>query len=709
MSQTDSKAQRESLKEIEFDVFSYIHDSRQTYGLRAQEYTRYRRYCAHHLRTVRKSAKMTQGTSKAYSKNDVTADVATTPEHIEILVLEAERAWAYAMDLRELYSRTEEPRQRYHLIRRLRAACKAGEQLAAIADGVCDKRTSLACYAYWLQIRAQLCFELEEWQNALDCAVFCCVISKQLGATGSSQQQALAHAVIENLDPIVRLAAYQVRMEGAQQLQPSAITTQWYGLHMKSDLGRVEGVINGFAAAEASLKALGAANDGHSASDEQDPSFANCLEWRGGSVRFASSALSSQIEDAEALLLQAIDDKALFKPDALDTLVKDASNLFKKIGKTARSCVTDASAASAKVGSAATDKLSSAYLLVEMYSLCVQHAISVNKNIQQADKIAAGLGIAPGDTGASFGKSGDTGETWFADDIEEKSTAASTASGQKKNASKKAGLERLAQGTRMVLLYDMARKSIEHLGAACSKILARVSPSTGGSVYAQQIADEIAAASLYYSCVRDYYSAALHAQPQHQRYLDSLALLDRLREDTLPRAAKAIAEAESKQAPERRKASAADKVWAQMTTFGSDDVARLARSVTKAVSVVHGLCVAAGDSFDKQGEAKGKNKAKANAQKDWFSDPSAQPTMVPNALAPDSSQKADIAGRPRAVPHLVDLQNAEFAAVPMKPLFYDLAGSGIDFDMAAIEAKAGKPTSGAGSKLGSIIGSLWGR
>ncbi|KAI7830966.1 hypothetical protein BX661DRAFT_90987 [Kickxella alabastrina] len=161
---------------IEFDIFGYVHDSRQTYGLRAQDYSRYRRYCAHHLRTVRKSVKMMQGTSTVYRKKEVTAEEATKPAHIEILVLEAERAWAYAMDLRELFSRTEEPRQRYHLIRRLKAACKAGSQLATVAASICDRRTSLAAYAYWLQIQGQMHFELGEWEAALDCAVLSRVV-----------------------------------------------------------------------------------------------------------------------------------------------------------------------------------------------------------------------------------------------------------------------------------------------------------------------------------------------------------------------------------------------------------------------------------------------------------------------------------------------------------------------------------------------------
>ncbi|KAJ2036085.1 signal recognition particle subunit srp68, partial [Coemansia sp. S2] len=105
---------------IEFGIFGYIHESRQTYGLRAQDYLRYRRFCAHRLRNVRSGVKLTQGTSTAFRKKEVTVDMVKKPEHLEILLLQAERAWAFAMDLRELYSRTEEPRQRYHLIRRLR-------------------------------------------------------------------------------------------------------------------------------------------------------------------------------------------------------------------------------------------------------------------------------------------------------------------------------------------------------------------------------------------------------------------------------------------------------------------------------------------------------------------------------------------------------------------------------------------------------------
>ncbi|KAJ2538399.1 hypothetical protein GGF49_005937 [Coemansia sp. RSA 1853] len=70
----------------------HIHDSRQAHGLRAQDYTRYRRFCAHHLHTVRKAAKLTQGLAAGFSKLNVTSENASSTLHVEVQLLQAERA-----------------------------------------------------------------------------------------------------------------------------------------------------------------------------------------------------------------------------------------------------------------------------------------------------------------------------------------------------------------------------------------------------------------------------------------------------------------------------------------------------------------------------------------------------------------------------------------------------------------------------------------
>ncbi|KAJ2061495.1 signal recognition particle subunit srp68 [Coemansia sp. S146] len=669
---------------IEFDIFGYIHDSRQTYGLRAQDYLRYRRFCAHRLRNVRSGAKLTQGTSTAFRKKEVSADMVKKPEHLEILLLQAERAWAFAMDLRELYSRTEEPRQRYHLIRRLRAACKASEQLAAAAaSGTCDGRTSLEAQAYRLQMQSQLFFELEEWTSALDCAVLSRVISEQLALLGSSRHYALAHAMVEALDPIVRLAAYRARMAGAQQSQPTELAAQWYSTKMLNDVARAEQAIPGYGDITAALDALVASANSSVSGDAQVLAYANSLKWRGGVVSYASQELAVLIKDAQGAL-----QKATEGDDALDA----AATAFKRVKKAAHRCHAEAIAASAKIHSTASEALESAYLAVQLYSTCALHSIAIAKSAGQAKNIATKLGTAieATDKSSLIGRS----HAWILD----------SETGSKRGGQKGSIPDSLAEGTRVVVLYDMVRKNLSNLKASAADVLERMMPATSRAVHAHQIIEEVAAAEAYYGCVRGYYSAALHASAVHGKPLDSLALLDSTLSEGIPRAL-ALATAVSKHAVPQSDTLAVDDLWRRTVTVTNSDIDDAEHAIKRAIPIVSRLCAAAASTDSAATQRK-------SGSSDWVSDPTGRPVMVANELAASAS-KSSAGSLPQHVPKLVDLTATEFVAVPIKPLFYDLAASSIDFDMDLIGQRSGKSSTaaadgGSSSKLGSIIGSLWG-
>ncbi|KAJ1835439.1 signal recognition particle subunit srp68 [Coemansia sp. RSA 2711] len=628
---------------ISFDIFGYIHEARQAHGLRAQDYTRYRRFCATHLRTVRKAAGLSQGTATGFHKRPVDGEVANSGEHVEIQLLLAERAWAYAMDLREQHSRTEEPRQLQHVVRRLRAGSKAAQQLARIAPGFCDVRTGLAAAAYWLQLQSQLRFEQQEWEAALDSAALARVIVGQL-AQGSSQQYALSHAMLEALDPVVRLAAYRTRMPGAQQAQPATIATQWYETSMQGGGDRVSTTIPEYRAIVAALDSL---------SEAGDAVFANELGWRGGKVTFASPQLAALASSAQTQLAAALDNN--------NSGMNAAVAGFRKVEKAAQRCYAESAAAALKTQSAASDALTSAYLAVRLYSVCALNAMAVGKRAGEAQRIARACGVeASAAADASVGRL--VGQWGIA----------------------AAGRPQAAELTKLVVCYDQIRARLATLRAIVGETHSKLSTAASREVRAPQLGDEVAAAEAYYACVRGYYSAMLHAA--HARHRDALALLDATAGESARRARELVAELATRGQSRAEALAPADRLWAQWLGVSADDVARIAAAAEAAMPVVRGLCAGAGGA--------------AGA---WIGDPSRPPAMVANPLAA-AKTKAGGASAPARVPWLVDF-DAELQPVPAKPLFYDLAAAAIDFDMDAIEARAGKPGS---SKLGSIIGSLWG-
>ncbi|KAJ1721401.1 signal recognition particle subunit srp68 [Coemansia erecta] len=636
---------------LEFDVFGYVHAARQAHGLRAEEYGRYRRYCAHHLRTVRKAAGLAQRAGAAYARREVTAANASSAEHVEVLVLEAERAWAGAMDVREQHSRTEDPRQHYHVLRRLRAAAAAAGRLADVAQRVCDARTAVASSAYWLHVRAQQHFEAREWPAALDCAVLARVASTRLGATGGAHEQALAQAMVEAADPLVRLAAYQARVAGAQQLAAGDIAAQW---HAKRAAG--EGAIADYARIAQAVAALGTSTAG--AADSS--AAAHRLAWRGGAVAHGSSRLAALAGDAETQLRGAMAGPADADADAnANAAALDAAaGAFRRVRRAARACHDDAAAAAARVGAAGTDRLPAAYRAAELYATCAVQALAASRQRQQADA-AAGLGAEWRAVERSLGA------PWF---------AAGGAAAR--------GLGALDGGARAVVLYDAARQSLARLAAAVGA--AQAEPGVDALV--PRLGAEIAAADAWYAAVRDFLAAALHVQPRHRRYGDALALLAALQADALPRLRETASDGGCADA------SAVDALWARATRVAPADVERLARGVAAAIPAVQALAQA---------------QARARPACAWACAPAVPPAVVANALAG--------AGRPARVPLLVDLAQPAFAAVPAKPLFYDLAAGAVGFDMAAIDAQAGVTGSSgsgsgkAGGGLGSLIGGLWRR
>ena len=71
-------------------------------GLRHRDFQRYRQYCARRLRRLRKSVKFLHGKGKAFVGKKVDAETATEARHLYLPLYNAERAWGYAMQLKEV-------------------------------------------------------------------------------------------------------------------------------------------------------------------------------------------------------------------------------------------------------------------------------------------------------------------------------------------------------------------------------------------------------------------------------------------------------------------------------------------------------------------------------------------------------------------------------------------------------------------------------
>lgn len=127
-------------------------------------------YCTRRISRLRKTLKIPQGDKRHYKKRDVTvvhldgSAKAIGPEgderYLYIPLMLAERSWSYAMQLRQ--ESNTEPRKKFHLVAKLRKACKYALELQSIsvASTRLDAKTKLEAEAYIANMHGYLHFEL---------------------------------------------------------------------------------------------------------------------------------------------------------------------------------------------------------------------------------------------------------------------------------------------------------------------------------------------------------------------------------------------------------------------------------------------------------------------------------------------------------------------------------------------------------------------
>ena len=89
-----------------------------------------------------------------------------------IVLFQAERDWAFAMALKRDVA--EEPRKRFHVIKRMRRAAEHAARLATLCEALgprCTSRTLLGAQAYRHYLDGLVHLETQHWQNALDALI----------------------------------------------------------------------------------------------------------------------------------------------------------------------------------------------------------------------------------------------------------------------------------------------------------------------------------------------------------------------------------------------------------------------------------------------------------------------------------------------------------------------------------------------------------
>ncbi|GCB80268.1 hypothetical protein scyTo_0016144 [Scyliorhinus torazame] len=201
---------------LSLEILQIIKDSQQQHGLRHEDYQRYRGYCSRRLRRLRKALGFKMGNKHKFTGKKVTTEILSDNRYLLLVLMDAERAWSYAMQLKQ--EANTEPRKRFHLFSRLRKAVKHAEELESLCESNrVDAKTKLEAQAYTAYLKGMLSFELQEWKGAMQALHKCKTIYEKLASAFTDEQAVLYHQRVEEISPNIRYCDYNIGDQSAMK------------------------------------------------------------------------------------------------------------------------------------------------------------------------------------------------------------------------------------------------------------------------------------------------------------------------------------------------------------------------------------------------------------------------------------------------------------------------------------------------------------
>ncbi|KAF3687478.1 Signal recognition particle subunit SRP68 [Channa argus] len=191
------------------EILQIIKESQQQHGLRHGDYQRYRGYCSRRLRRLRKTLGFKMGNRHKFIGKKVTVELLSDNRYLLLVLMEAERAWSYAMQLKQ--EANTEPRKRFHLLARLRKAAKHSEKLEKLCESPrVDAKTKLEAQAYTAYLSGMVEFELQEWKRAMEAFNKCKTIYEKLASAFTEELAVLYRQRVDEISPNIRYCAYNI-------------------------------------------------------------------------------------------------------------------------------------------------------------------------------------------------------------------------------------------------------------------------------------------------------------------------------------------------------------------------------------------------------------------------------------------------------------------------------------------------------------------
>lgn len=251
------------------------------FGLKHNDYKRYRQYCSKRLRKLYTLLKLQHGRGRFQKRELATPEQYSSEKHLQVPLVSAERAWATAMELKHQEGELSSKRKHY-LGLKLQKAVKWADELTRVAGVRCNAKTALEAEAYSAMMAGTLFVEkgvnlngaLLKFQRAQ-------MILQELVAGGTVEEQSVCRMHLKELEPKIRFCRYQMERGSAQEGAPAPVSPNLMALKAKLTLS------------EASEK------------DGMDSSVGPAMRgfsWRGVSYQLTSVKVAEHVAAAGELL-----------------------------------------------------------------------------------------------------------------------------------------------------------------------------------------------------------------------------------------------------------------------------------------------------------------------------------------------------------------------------------------------------------------------
>lgn len=206
----DAEPSSPKLSNVSLEILEIVSTGQREHGMKHRDYARYRAYCARRLARLYKTCKMKHGKGR-FVQQPLVANAITDERTLLVPLTQSERAWAYAMEMKDLTNvKKRKSDLKQHVLRRLRKAASYATELAQFCSQLGSEQTALEGNAYANYIGGTYAIEQgKDYVVAVTKLSRAKRVYEKLGLLGDQKRLELYRERVEEITDLIRLASYK--------------------------------------------------------------------------------------------------------------------------------------------------------------------------------------------------------------------------------------------------------------------------------------------------------------------------------------------------------------------------------------------------------------------------------------------------------------------------------------------------------------------